>query len=204
MNLKNQHIKNFFRFLEKKENRKTKFVIKYRIMPEDISEKEMDVFKHHISPEKRAGLFNGIFKKIWYSYVLPFDIVAPSLALATQLDKFLLINQYGEPNVTGVDLKKLRQNVINDKIPIGYLEGYLNSVQEIFLYYNLDRKSLSFLPENLFLITVSLSLNLMIIVNENGMPTTSGVTKKIKKQIEDIQPDAYENTINVMIRFKMI
>ena len=44
----------------------------------------------------------------------------------------------------------------------------------------------------------------MIIVNENGMPTTSGVTKKIKKQIEDIQPDAYENTINVMIRFKMI
>jgi len=125
----NQHIKNFFRFLEKKESRNIPDITIFMLFPEMIND---DIWNCLFYSDKdtcidlRTRYINKI-SGLFFDMILPFNVISKHHALAYDYDEMefytgYIINKKGEVSVKGLDINK-------------FYGGYIPNLQYIVAAY---------------------------------------------------------------------
>lgn len=171
-----QHIKSFFKFIEKKEKRNIPFSIKFTLFDDELTKQEIGIFKYGLDSQTRADLFNKkIKKKYFFNAVMDFSRYSPSVTLAYSREGPMFIDINGNKTVEGIDLSKIKKTGnISD---LHEYNAYINSIQDTFSYHGLETHG-NLLIANITLFkghdrihhTADMIFHQRININKNGYP----------------------------------
>ncbi|OQC43735.1 MAG: hypothetical protein BWX59_02314 [Bacteroidetes bacterium ADurb.Bin028] len=187
----NQHIKNFFKFMENKEDKKIPLIVKCVMFDDEMTNKDFNLFKYTISPSERANIFNKKIKNIFFRNVFKFGEYSPTVALAqTFYNGPMFIDINGNKSIDGIDYTKLNKSGCISQLQ--ELTAYINTIQTVFSYkylYNMDGLFLT--PETVINATNqnrSITYFKVININLNGYPDLNFIPRI------DSEKFIYENT----------
>lgn len=209
------HIKNFFLFLEKKENRKIPIKIKLEYFKDGLSNEEINelpvYLKYQYFPNKidkkdtyrimhddsyqnhklRANIYNKNLKNKKFEYIFPFDVYGPNIAFSIKSghdykNDGVFINKNGDPDIRGIDPELIKD--------FFFLRSYLNQSQNKIKIKSRDTFSLfgKYSPSVIFYADHTDPENRWFI-NKDGEKDISGVNPK--KLNTDRERAAYCNTL---------
>ena len=206
MNNINQHIKNFFQYLNKRENREIPILYKVLFFPNILTKEDFDELFYNSNPYYsviRTKYFNNITSNNFY-HVNQFGKYDKNIAFAilskNQFHISYFINKKGEFDVENIDINKL----INRKDR----DAYLNSLKKKEVFYNTDSFGVIFpnLAETIIIDlekTPNLENMKLTFVDKNGTITDIDLDpNKLKKILlnPDTTPQKRATFLNIFIK----
>lgn len=204
MKPKEQHIKNFFKFLQKKERREIPLSLKLIDFPDEITKKDMnDIFyktEYGQITKDRTTYFNQLVGEKKFITIRPFGEYVPNLAMTSVFDYYsgnhsIFIDKKGNPSVSGLEVEDLDSR--------GRI-AYFNTVNNRFTYLNVG--PFGVYGDNIAIAVIEYENGAAYtrFINLKGEPDLTGIDVEKLSNIPFVNPSERDLAIETYYRQKRL